>query len=207
MIWRKASFHVQLSADMRKAAHNNIYEANDMKKKIIIISIIVIAVLIGVVLLMSPNIDGSLINYTKAEENDGHTTYSGSRESFYYEGSNNFNMSDEVIEDVLDHPDKYTSYWVGISYKNISGHTVYDIKASLPKKYDDLWFDKSSISEWPIDLKGNETRESNVLVMIKTENMNDDEVDRLIKSIGITISARNFDWFPIYASKTIYFEK
>lgn len=176
-----------------------------MRKKIIIISIIAIVVLVGAVFLISPSLDGYIMCYEKAEENDGHTIYY-SREVFCDVGINNFHMSEEVIEDLFDNPKKYTSYWIRISYKNITGYPIYDVRASIPGEYENIWCDQN-IFIVTVNLEGGEEKKDGVLVVIKTENMNDDEIDKLIKSIGITISARNFRPLPIYASKTIYFEK
>ena len=173
-----------------------------MKKRFLVVSVIIMSVVFIIILHFPMNIEGRLIKYKKAEENNGNTTYSSFDELRKYEGKENFNMSNSVINDIIKYPRKYTAYWIEIELKNTSVVALQDLEASLNKEYPNLWFDKSSLCEWPLDLEPNEVYISNVLVIIKTENMKEKEIEDLVKGIGINISA----WSVlIKGTKTLYF--
>jgi hypothetical protein len=173
---------------------------------LIVLAVLIIFIIVAVILFTNINMEGYLVNYLKADENDGHTVYTEPEEFLNYEYQL-FNMSEKEAKDVIKHPDNYTAFWVGIEIRNKENHTIYNLKANLTKKYDNLWFDTSSLCEWPLDLEANgEYKDTRVLVIIKTNNLSDNEIDKLIRSINIKISASDCEGIPAYASMIIGFK-
>ena len=174
-----------------------------MKIKTLVVLFLAEALLL---LIFSPRIEGRLLSYEKADENDGHTTYCGSAEGFYFEGQTHFHMPDDVIDDIIHRPQEYTSYWVQIHLKNISPFTYFNLKAAISQNCRNLWFDESSLYEGLLNLKPGETHDGSVLVIIKTKNMSEESIDKLIKSLKVDISATllSEDFF-IRSSKTFSF--
>ena len=140
-------------------------------------------------LIFSPNIHGKLVSYSKSDENNGHTTYA-TPESFLHEGLINFMMSEENIRDILEYPEKYTAYWVKVKIWSMSLCQINNVHmVSLAQHYDDLWVDSTSLYEGSLSLNPFEMMDSNVLIIVKTENMTVKQIDSLIKSIKITIQS------------------
>lgn len=176
------------------------------KTPLLVSVILLIIIIICCIIMFNIGFNGRLVNYHKAEENDGHTIYYSS-DVFISEGIRNFSMTEDTIDDLLSNPWKYTAYWINTDIQNVTKHTIYNLKAKLVKEYDNLWLDTSSLCEWPLDLEALETYNSYVLVIVKTENMTEGEIDQLVRSIKIRISAMNTKYIPIYNSRTICFDE
>lgn len=169
-----------------------------------IIILIIAVCTVGFFMIFSENINGRMIHY---EKDEGFFT-DFAEEGFYFDAEFYMNMNRETIDEIWKHKENYAGYLIEIDIQNITDHVIYDVRAQLSKKYNNLWFDSASIAESPLNLAGKERYyPHNIIVILKTDNMTSDEIDQLIKGIGITISARNYEWLPIYASKTIYFEE
>lgn len=168
-----------------------------------ILTIIIVCMVFGF-MFYSLNIGGKMISYKKIDD----YLSNFSEEGFYSDAEFYMNMSNETIEDVWEHKENYTGYFIRIEIQNKSNNSICDVCTKLSKTYDNLWLDSASISEYtPLYIGAKEKYNRSIIIIVKTENMNDNEIDELIKSIGVTICARNYEWLPIYASKTIYFEK
>lgn len=177
------------------------------KKNIVLILVIIILVItiyiIYTNILYPVNISGKLVEYKTLDEFWG--MYS---KRIFYDELNNWSMTKEEADYICSNQDSYTGYVISYKIQNISDHTIYYLKSELDKHNNNLWYDNSSLGEGEVILKAGESiNDSFMLILIKMENMTGAEIDQLIKSIGITISARNYGWLPIYASKTIYFEE
>jgi hypothetical protein len=177
------------------------------KYKILLIVLFVIAVTIGLYFWIFPlNVEGRLVNYTKVDQTYEFEYAYCRPEQLLSDEYADFNMTREEIEDVQNNPDDYDSYFIGYYIHNLSDHMLYDLNAKLDKKYNNLWFE-TFISDFPINIENNETFDYNRLwLIIKTKDMSDSDIDRLIKNIGIVFSAQNFEYIPLWASTTLNFD-
>lgn len=169
----------------------------NMKRQIILILLLLEA---AIFLFFSMNIQGRLLIYEKSDD----TIHSGS-DYFTIIAKYDLLMTDSVIDDVLKYPEKYTAYRIKIHLRNASLVTAYGLEAALHQNYNNLWFDRNAFDV--LDLKPGEAYDGNVQVIVKTENMRQADIDQLIKSLKIDISASYFTCeFFIRSSKTISFK-
>lgn len=163
-----------------------------------------VCVFIYLAFFISP-INGCLTDYVKADENNGHTIYY-SPEQFLDYDMRNFDMSMATGMDIIRHPEDYTAYWVVNNICNTSVFPIYNLNASLYGDYDDLWLDSTSLYECcSLDLEPGEVHNGGVLVIIKTADKTDEEIDRLIRSVNIAIGAQNFLYIQFGNSAIIRF--
>ena len=177
------------------------------KRRCLVITLVVIIIIAaGISILFSVNFQAKIIDY-RLSSDDGGSIILCKPEQFYSRGTKDFLMSKDTIEEILEYPDRYSSYLIRVDIKNKSVKTIYDFRASLLGKYDNLWLDETSLWEWPLDLTAGEEISAYVYIIVRTHNMTEAEIDRLIKSIGIKISASNFKSLSSYNSREIYFEE
>lgn len=173
-----------------------------MKKKIIAMIAIVFIVIITIVgyIIMTEDIIEVTITGYEQEKNIAFLTVT--RTWVFY------NMSETTANDILEHSDKFKCYWINLVILNKTENILYALHANLDKLYDNMWNDRISLLEWQIDLNPKERREIDLFIIVKTENMSDEEIDNLIRSVGIDVSASQFD-YPLSSilrnTKTIYF--
>ncbi len=127
-----------------------------------------------------------------------------------------YDMSDAEAKDLQENPENYRGYYIDIDINNISGQKVYCVQANLLKRYQDIWMNRTGLAEWmyataleewDIMIEPNDTYPGSIYIIVKTSDMTEKEIDELIRSIGITVSARNVKWLPFVTSETVYFEK
>ncbi len=173
----------------------------------LLVTVIVIALCFwGCIMLINSGIDGKIRDYVKY---DTDFDYSGimTAEEFYEQFKYNYGMEQEVVEELYKYPERYSEYFIRVNVKNYGICTIFDVKTSLSTQIDNMWVEPV-FGDCIVDLKTGEEWEAGVSIIIRTEGMTDDEIDKLIKSVGITISANVLaDFSPIVASKTIYFNK
>ncbi len=126
---------------------------------------------------------------------------------FENETYDRYNMSYSDAKDLQENPENYRGYFFNIDVKNVSMQTVYWVQANLSKGYKGIWMHRSGLEEWQLDIEPNHTYSGYIYIIVKTSDMAEKEIDEFIRSIGITVSARNVDWLPFVTSETIYFEK
>jgi hypothetical protein len=159
----------------------------------------------GLIAAFSSHLGGYFVGYEKADENDGHTVYASSAMflSHEYEA---FRMTNEEAQDVIDHSEKYTAYWVEIYLKNNSLHMFYYLRADSKQPYENMWFDSSSLYEGTLNLKPlEEFKDSRVLVIVKTENMSEEDIDQRIRSLEISIYAQTSEAANEHIETTLRF--
>ncbi len=177
------------------------YDVNNMRKfinnnKPLVRVIVIVLCFFGCIMLIIPNIDGEIINYGKDDEQlDILIT-----EEFY---KTYYGMEQEVVEEMYKHPERYSQYYIDFNVKSSGTRIISNIKTSLSTQTDNMWLypvlDRAEICLGAgIDFDGE------VPIIIRTDGMTDEEIDRLIRSVGITITANSF---PMVAKKTIYFNK
>ena len=144
---------------------------------------------------LTPNINGYLYGYEKLEED--------------YDPKYFTEMSNGTIDDIEKYPEKYSLYWIDMKFENITDHYIYNLNAKLSKKYSNVWlsdpFTGGGFPEFPFDLTEREASDWGVSIVIKTEQMNETDIDKLIRGIGITIHAQNTE-LPVFASNRIFFK-
>ncbi len=179
------------------------YDVNNMRKFIsnnkLLVTVIVIVIALcclGCIMLIIPNIDGKIIGYFKDDEQlDLLIT-----EEFY---EINYGMEQEVVEEMYKYPERYSQYYIDFNVKNSGSRTISNVKTSLSTQTDNLWL-YPVLDRAEICLGDGLPFDGEVPIIIRTEGMTDEEIDKLIKNVGITISGNSF---PIVVSKTIYFNK
>ncbi len=180
------------------------------KYKLWVILVLLVVCCVGGILIFNSSINGRLINYHKDDNNyiDGYLFDDQEIADYFYECCiNDFNMEQEVVDEMFKYQEKYTAYWIEIEIKNDAILKIYDINLKLGTDLKNIWLDTTSLCECQLDLEAGEKYTGSVAIIIRTENMTDDEIEKLIKGVGITISANLVDDLSIVTSKTIYFNK
>ncbi len=176
--------------------------------KWIIVIVVIVICCVGGILFINSGINGQLISCSRSESFINNFVRSESASEFHEEFKNFFNMEQEVVEEMYKNPERYTTYWIVVNIYNDASYKIYDVRPSLGTKFDNMWIRQDTFSDFSLDLEAGQNYIHSVAIIIRTEGMTDDEIDNLIKSVGITISANILaDSFPIVASKTIYFNK
>lgn len=167
-----------------------------MKKRYLFL-LIILVIIAGAVLILTDNhieanyIEGRLLSY---EKYDDFILYTDPESFKELDGPTYFSMDKNASNDLFEYPEKYSSFLIALELTNTSNKKIYDVKAVLANEYKNLWFDTASFSESPLNLKANETYETNLFVIIKTEDMSVKEINKLIKSIKLEINASNLNW-------------
>ena len=116
-----------------------------------------------------------------------------------------YDMSRDTALDAVNHPEKYLEYDISFNIKNITPKKIYDIDAKWQASKN-VWMLQTPLAEWEIDIRKQNTYKGSVFVIIKTEGMTEDEIDKRIKSIGLLITAKSMRYLPFYSGKTIHFK-
>ena len=172
-------------------------------KKIVLIWLIVLVT--GVVIWIIPStdvIEGRIDKYRIYDDLDNEP-YLMSDAFIKLDASEYYKMPKSVIDDIKKNSSDYTMYMLDMTFQNVSWHTLHDLKASLSKEHENVWCD-SVLCEGPLDLNANQEYETSVYLIVKTADFEDRDIDRLIKSLGITISSYN-GIGGLESSSTIYF--
>ncbi len=178
------------------------------KKKIeaysMLIVVLILLAIIGGSMLSSINFKAEIISYEQDEDfqdEDLPDPFITNNDYMMYD------MSYEDAKDSVENPENYRGYLINIDIRNISWQKVYWVEANLSKGYKGIWMFRSGLAEWQIDVEPNNTYSGDIYIIVKTSDMTEKQIDELIRSIGITVSAQNVEWIPFVTSETIYFEK
>lgn len=158
-----------------------------MKKKVFIgVSVIItIAIVAGgllfVMFITKPDIVGSI---SKQECDISNSEMSIADNEYYITQSLSYmNMSYEQRQSFQEHPNEYSYYKVELNIKNISAITLYNMKASLNRKYNDLWLNESTICESNLNLEPNEEYSIKLGILLRTDDKNEKQISDEIASI------------------------
>ncbi len=167
-------------------------------KRFIIIALsllVIIGIAIGIISWLDPflqrNISGYLTGYEKYEGKHDYKDFIG--------------VGKDVIKDTEDHPEKYSEYRIDFYIKNTADHGVYDLNTKLSEAYPNVWLDDPFVGSFVFNLTEDEDIYFGFFILVKTGDMNEDEIDKLISSIGINIFAHNTTDAPVFASNPIHF--
>jgi len=110
--------------------------------------------------------------------------------------------STEEEEDTINHPDKYKQYVVRLVVKNNSNHDVYPVwvvspgyfvdyegvkyKNSRPDPDRRIWINHP-LTEGLESIKKGETLKRDILIVVKTEGMDDSEIQHLLQNLQINL--------------------
>ncbi len=177
------------------------------KKKIIknitytMLTIIVLFAIVEGSMLFIHHLKSEIISYEQDED------FTMSDQFITEDGYIWYDMSYEEAKDIVENPENYRGYYINIEINNLSGQKVYCVQANLSKQYKDIWMHGITLEEWDIATNPISKYSGSIHIMVKTSNKTEEEIDQLIRSIGITVSAENSNWIPFVTSETIYFEK
>ncbi len=173
-------------------------DKNKVFSMIIISALFLVPIIVGAIVSSNNTIKAEIISYEQVEDY---------RMSFHGDDYLWFDMSDEEGKDLIENPENYKGYDIDLKINNISQQTVYEAEANVSQRYKDIWTNNADFAEWSIDILPHDSYTGSVFIIVKTSDMTEKEIDESIRSIGITVSARNAEWLPFTTSETIYFEK
>jgi len=176
-----------------------------LKKVILIILGLVLAIGITILFynLLTINIDGYLTGYEKESDNNGRIAYT-SKDSFKNE-MKSYNIPDNVINDMVQNRFNYSIYWIDVNIKNEEGNSIYELKNSLEGVNDRIWITSDLSKEFQYNMESGEEYNLSIRTIIKTEGLDNSQIDGLIKNVSIRISARKYEYIPIWGSKVFNF--
>lgn len=129
----------------------------------------------------------------------------------------NFKMPANIVQEFKNHTDDFSAYWIEYKLQNASNHTIADLGTISTKMYPNLWIDQYALNEeFPINLTAGDTFSGDILIIVKRANMNDSQLEQLIKGIGIGFDYYDLDSYTedkknsflsyiISKSQTLYF--
>ncbi len=194
---------VKVMTETNRKDHKQI-DKNKVYSMLVIV--LVLIALIGKVTLFNNNIIKSEIISCEQDQDLSTVLYAADSYS-------EFGMSDAESKDIQENPESYRGYYIGIKINNISEQMVLYTETLLAKRYQGIWIFRPGIPNWHDDVEGQYEIQSNrsivesVCIIVKTANMTEEQINQLIKSIGLTINARIYEELPIYVAETIYFGK
>ncbi len=178
----------------------------DMNKVLSMILVIVLSIILLAIvgsLLFVHHIEAEIIS-CEQNENFQQTVEIFLADDYY----TCFNMSDAEAEDLRENPENYRNYYIYVELNNFSKQIVYDVQVDLIKQYNNIWSHHEILGDTSnIIIDPGFNTYTLVSIIVKTSDMTEKEIDELIRSLGITVSARNVEWLPLITSETIYFEK
>ncbi len=188
-------------------------EINRIEKKVkVFLKVIMIVLILSTIIVLlyylfnTPRIKSEIISYK--QDVDFQDAYFTMLEPFITEeGDIRLDMPYKEVENIIENPEDYRGYYINIEINNLSGRRIDCVQAYLSKQYKNVWRYQTLLPQWDFDTDLDQEYSGYVYIIVKTADMTEKEIDQLIRSIGITVSAENGALIPLVKSETIYFEK
>jgi len=162
------------------------------KKKIILICLCILMIILMKIYvsikyhegISSPPVDAKIVGYDKS------TTYAP---DCIESNMRLFNMDEGAALDMKNNPGNYCEYWLKVYIKNINKNTIHNLEvARLPETTDNVWLCITGFADWSIDVNPGGRFYGDITIIIKTENMSEEDIDKEIKGLILELSYSNY---------------
>ncbi len=196
---RRVTFVTEINRKEKK-------DKNKVFLKLIITVLVLLAVIALLYLSNTPMIKSKIISYK--QDVDFQDAYLTMLEPFITEEDDfRQDLSHEEAKNIVENHENYRGYYINIEINNLSGRRIDCLQVYLSKQYKNIWMYETSLFQRDFEKDSYQEYSGFVYIIVKTSDMTEEEIDQLIRSIGITVSAENGALIPLVKSETIYFEK